>query len=174
MLEFAHPIVLDTFPLTSGHIPQDRLIMYTRTAHIYDDLYSFKDYPAMSQHLIEMIDNYRPGAESILEVACGTGQFLKYLRKRFCVEGLDLNPDMLEVAAEHCPGITFHHSDMVDFNIPHRFDVIICLFSSIAYVKTVERMQRAVVQMARHLNPGGLLLVEPYFSPKLVGITTCA
>jgi SAM-dependent methyltransferase len=140
--------------------------MYTKTARIYDDLYSFKDYPAMARHLIEIIDTYHPGAESVLEVACGTGQFLRYLRQRFHVEGLDINPDMLEVAAEYCPEIPLHHFDMVDFSIAHRFDVIACLFSSIAYVKTVERMQCAIVQMTRHLNTGGLLLVEPYFTPE--------
>lgn len=140
--------------------------MYTKTARFYNDLYSFKDYTAMAQKLREIIHQYRPQARSVLDVACGTGRTLQYLRDDFHVEGLDINPEMLKLATEHCPGISFHNSDMVDFSIAHGFDVVVCLFSSIAYVRTAERMQRAITQMTRHLNSGGLLLVEPFFTPE--------
>ena len=40
-----------------------------------------------------------------------------------------------------------------------------CLFSAVAYVRTVERLDDAVARMATHLEPGGLLLVEPWLSP---------
>jgi hypothetical protein len=53
---------------------------------------------------------------------------------------------------------------MVDFNLPRQFDVITCLFSSIGYVQTKSRLDKAVRNMAGHLLPGGVLLVEPWFS----------
>jgi hypothetical protein len=53
---------------------------------------------------------------------------------------------------------------MVDFDLGSKFDVISCLFSSIAYVKTTQNMMQAVANMARHLRAGGLLFVEPWFS----------
>jgi SAM-dependent methyltransferase len=82
------------------------------------------------------------------------------------VEGLDLNPDLLEIARGRCPEVTFHQADMVDFHLSHNFDVITCLFSSIGYVKTVENMKRTISNMARHLRPGGVVVVEPWFSPE--------
>jgi hypothetical protein len=54
---------------------------------------------------------------------------------------------------------------MADFELARRFDVVTCLFSSIGYVRTVERMRSTVLCMRRHLNPGGVLLIEPWFTP---------
>lgn len=52
-----------------------------------------------------------------------------------------------------------------------KFDVVTCLFSSIGYTKTVERMNLAVQRMADQLPIGGLLFVEPWITPEswLVG-----
>jgi hypothetical protein len=55
---------------------------------------------------------------------------------------------------------------MADFSLGRRFDIVTCLFSSIAYVRTLERMRRGVACMAGHLNPGGVLLLEPWFTPE--------
>jgi SAM-dependent methyltransferase len=55
---------------------------------------------------------------------------------------------------------------MTSFSLGRRFDVITCLFSAIAYVQTIKRVEQAARMMRRHLNPGGLLLVEPWFSPE--------
>jgi hypothetical protein len=55
---------------------------------------------------------------------------------------------------------------MTDFWLDGRFDVVTCLFSAIAYVRTRERMRSAVSRMRAHPNPGGVLLVEPWFTPE--------
>lgn len=140
--------------------------MYIKTASFYDDLYSFKDFEAMAQKLEQFIQEYRSGCENVLEVACGTGQFLRRLLKKYRVEGVDISADMLSVAAGYCPGVPLHQADMVEFDAGRRFDVVACLFSSIAYVGTLERMRRAVEKMAAHLNPQGVLLIEPFFTPE--------
>jgi hypothetical protein len=44
---------------------------------------------------------------------------------------------------------------------------VTCLFSSIGYVGTPERLNAAIAAMAGHLNPGGILMVEPWLSPEL-------
>jgi SAM-dependent methyltransferase len=73
---------------------------------------------------------------------------------------------MLEIARQKYPEILFHHADMVDFNLGCQFDIITCLFSSIAYTKTPLRLNQALSNMAGHLKPGGVLLIEPWFSPE--------
>jgi hypothetical protein len=55
---------------------------------------------------------------------------------------------------------------MADFDLGRRYDLILCLFSSIGYVKTRERLERAARCFARHLAPEGLALVEPWFTPE--------
>ena len=63
------------------------------------------------------------------------------------------------------PNVAFYQGDMVDFDLGQRFDVITCLFSAIGYVRTLDKLNRAVHTMANHLEPGGMLLVEPWFTP---------
>jgi SAM-dependent methyltransferase len=80
------------------------------------------------------------------------------------VTGLDLDPVMLEIARQRNPGIQFHRGDMTDFDLGRTFDVVTCLFSSIGYVRTLDNLDRAVSCMARHVGPGGVLVIEPWFS----------
>jgi ubiquinone/menaquinone biosynthesis C-methylase UbiE len=140
--------------------------MSTQSAAFYDLLYGFVDYAAAVRKLEAVIERQAPDAESLLDVGCGTGRHLELLRERYRVEGLDINPVMLEAARERCPGVEFHEADMADFSLDNRFDVVTSLFSAIAYVRTAERMRAATLCMRRHLNPGGVLLVEPWFTPE--------
>jgi len=140
--------------------------MYTKSAKFYDALYHFKDYATACEQLLALIQQRHPNARTLLDVACGTAKHLDHLRHSYQVEGLDLREEMLAFAPKRCPDTPFPQGDLVDFNLDHTFDVVTCLFSSIGYVKTVERMEQAIANMARHLSPGGLLVLEPWFSPE--------
>jgi SAM-dependent methyltransferase len=135
---------------------------------MWDKIYAFKDYPAEALRLVEVIQQLGGKAGGhLLDVACGTGRHLEYLKEHFTVEGLDLNLELIEIARQRNPGIPFHLGDMLDFDLERQFDVVTCLFSSIGYVKTLENLGRAVSCMARHLRPGGYLLIEPWFTPEM-------
>lgn len=140
--------------------------MFTRSARFYDTLYGFKDYAAAAERIRAFVQARRPDARTLLDVACGTGRHLEALQPWFTVEGLDLNPDLLRVARTRLPDTPLHEADMTRFDLGRRFDVVTCLFSSIAYVRTVDGLRRAVARMAAHVAPGGLLLIEPWFSPE--------
>ena len=55
---------------------------------------------------------------------------------------------------------------MVELDIGRPFDAVTCLFSSIGYVKTDGNLRRAIGAMARHLEAGGVLVVEPWLPPE--------
>jgi SAM-dependent methyltransferase len=140
--------------------------MFSKTAHFYDKFYAFKDYAGEVERLLAIIDEQLcSGGKQLLDVACGTGHHIEHLKAHFEVEGLDVEPELLELARRRNPGIVFHTGNMIDFTLGRTFDVVTCLFSSIGYVKTLEDLNRAVRCMAAHLNPGGLLIVEPWFTP---------
>jgi SAM-dependent methyltransferase len=139
--------------------------MFTKSARFYDALYSWKDYPGESTRLVEVIDARVADPRTLLDVACGTGLHLALLRERYEVEGTDLDPKMLEIAAERLPGVPLHVADMVTLDLGRTFDVVTCLFSSIAYTVTRERLRQAVAAMARHVAPGGILVLEPWITP---------
>lgn len=138
--------------------------MFTKTARFYDHMYGFKDYAAAAELIRRFVRGRLPGARSLLDVGCGTGRHIEALSGDFDVEGLDLNAELLEVAHERLPAAPLHCADMTTFDLGRRFDVVTCLFSSIAYVREVDLMRQAVSRMAAHVAPGGLLLIEPWFS----------
>jgi ubiquinone/menaquinone biosynthesis C-methylase UbiE len=140
--------------------------MYGRSVEYYDALYSFKDYDAAVATLQRTLERVAPDARTLLDVACGTGMHVQRLEERYEVEGLDINPQMLKIARSRCPDVPFHEGDMAEFELPRRFDVVTCLFSSIAYVRTVNRLASAIDSMRRHLQPGGVILLEPWFTPE--------
>ncbi|MBS1550498.1 MAG: class I SAM-dependent methyltransferase [Bacteroidetes bacterium] len=138
--------------------------MYKKSAEFYDALYHFKNYKEASEKLRNIIYRFNPKAKTLLDTACGTGKHIEYLREYFDAEGLDINEDLLNIAKQRCPEILFHLQSMIDFDLRKKYDVVTCLFSSIAYVKSVDNLFSAVSCMAEHLNPGGLLIIEPWFS----------
>ena len=140
--------------------------MFTRSARFYDALYAFKDYVAAAEQLHALIGRLAPDARSLLDVGCGTGRHLEELQRWYTVAGLDIDPQMVTIARGRLPGVPVHQADMVGFDLHREFDVVTCLFSAIAYVRTPDRLRAAVAGMARHVRPGGLLLVEPWISPE--------
>jgi ubiquinone/menaquinone biosynthesis C-methylase UbiE len=140
--------------------------MYIRSAPWYDRLYHFVDYGEGAAHIRERIRAEHPDARTLLDVGCGTGRHLEHLAKDYEVQGLDLNEDLLRAAQVRCPAVPLHQGDMVDFALPERFDVITCMFSAVAYVRTLDNFRRAVMNFARHLQPGGIVLIDPWFTPE--------
>ena len=143
--------------------------MLSGSEKYYDDIYSTmgKDYVAEADKLHQIIQKYkRTTGNALLDVACGTGTHLGFLSQKYQVEGTDLNADMLKVARKKHPRIRFTQADMKSFDLGRQFDVVTCLFSAIGYMKTKAELQRSVRNMSRHLLPGGVLLVEPWFTPE--------
>jgi ubiquinone/menaquinone biosynthesis C-methylase UbiE len=142
--------------------------MYTKSAKFYDDIYTStgKDYRAEAAKVHQLIQKYKRSKGSrLLDIGCGTGVHADLLSKHYQVEGLDIDPKMLAVARKKYPQIRFQQGDMVNFELGRKFDIIVCLFSAIGYVKTKPRLQRTIRNMRQHLLPGGVLLVEPWFTP---------
>jgi SAM-dependent methyltransferase len=141
-------------------------VVFTESAAFYDVLYGFIDYEGAVRDIEAKLARRASHARSLLDVGCGTGRHLELLRERYAVEGIDLNLTMLELARDRCPDVPFHQADMADFDLGRSFDVVTCMFSSIGYVRTEERMRASILSMRRHLNPGGVLMIEPWFTPE--------
>jgi SAM-dependent methyltransferase len=139
--------------------------MLSRTPFYYDKIYSFKDYKSESEKLIQIIRHYgRPGARLLLDVACGTGRHLEFLKSAFQAEGLDIDANLLHCARVRNPQLIFHCADMTDFNLEKKFDIITCLYGSIGYVRTVDNLTRTFHAIAHHVLPGGFFILEPWFT----------
>jgi ubiquinone/menaquinone biosynthesis C-methylase UbiE len=135
--------------------------MFSKTAAWYDAVYAEKDYAGEARRVAEIIGRQEP-RKTLLDVACGTGSHLVHFAQSFQAEGLDLDGDLLAIARRRLAHVVFHQGDMCDFNLGCTFDAITCLFSSIGYAGTHERLKSALACFARHLKPGGILVLEPW------------
>lgn len=139
--------------------------MYKELAKYYDLIYHWKDYEVEANTVKELIDKYnRSDGKDLLDVGCGTGMHLKYFKDDFSCMGIDINSEMIEVAKSKVNNVVFKQGDMIDFNLDKVFDVILCLFSSIGYVKTYSNLEKTFLNFANHLKKGGVLIVEPWFT----------
>ena len=138
---------------------------FLQSAGLYDAIYHFKNYQREGERLRNLIERLVPGARTLLDVACGTGEHAKFLKQYYAVDGIDLNNSYLQAARTKNPSGKYYCADMTDFDLGSKYDVVTCLFSAIGYVKTAECVERAISSMARHVRPGGALLVEPWFPP---------
>lgn len=143
--------------------------MFTKSAAFYDAIYRWKNYQAEAETLHAIIQQVKKSyGNTLLEAACGTGKHIAYLREHYTVEGFDLDEQMLDVARQQYPDIVFHLADMAAFDLQTQFDIVTCLFSSIGYVKTVEALRQSIENFARHTKAGGVVIVEPWFSPGMM------
>jgi len=140
--------------------------MFSKSAHLYDALYSFKDYQQESETIINLLNKEHPGAKSIIDIACGTAEHDKYLSKVYKVDGLDINPDFIKIASQKNPNGHYHVANMMNFSLNKTYDIILCLFSSIGYVKMLPNVIRTLQCFIHHLNKDGIIVVEPWFTPE--------
>lgn len=130
--------------------------MYTSTAELYDCIYaSIKDFAVDATDIAARIRKENPAASTVLDVACGTAEHARILTEEhgLRVDGLDL---------DHANIV---EGDMTSFDMGRRYDVVMCLFSSIGYVRTLDNVRRTLERFRAHLADGGVVLVEPWFPP---------
>jgi SAM-dependent methyltransferase len=142
--------------------------VFSASTELYDLIYSsFKDYPAEAAQLAALVRAAHPAARRILDVACGTAEHARLLTEQygFAVDGLDLDPAFVRIARRKLPHASVFEADMSTFEVPERYDVILCLFSSIGYVRTLDNVRRVLERFRVHLKYGGLVIVEPWFTP---------
>lgn len=142
--------------------------MFTKSAQYYDLIYSsFKDYTSEAEKIASIIQKHHPNENTILDVACGTAEHAKILNENYNykVDGIDLDENLLEIARQKNPDSRFEVADMTNFDLGQKYDIVMCLFSAIGYVKTLENVTKTLQCFKNHLLPNGLIIVEPWFTP---------
>lgn len=97
----------------------------------------------------------------VLDAGCGTGNFsLKLARMGYEVTGIDISPDMLDIARSKAIrsgySIRFLKMDLTGLDFPdHSFDKVL----SMAAWEFVPDPQRGFAELWRVLKPGGSLII---------------
>jgi ubiquinone/menaquinone biosynthesis C-methylase UbiE len=70
--------------------------MFSESIDLYDKIYTkLKNYHDEAGKVGAWIKKLRPNAESVLDVACGTGEHDRFLSADYRVDGIDLNPEFV-------------------------------------------------------------------------------
>lgn len=141
----------------------------SEVAEIWDTIYRGRgrDYATEADGVAQLIRQRNPNGRSLLDVACGTGEHLRHFAGMFeHVEGVELSGDMIAAGRGRPDGLMLHQGDMRSFDLGRRFDAITCLFSSIGHVGTTGELDTTLARFAAHLNPGGVVAVEPWWFPE--------
>ncbi len=150
-----------------GESESVRVAVYDGAAGWYDRFWGARrDYAADVASIVALIDERHPDATTLLDVGCATGEHLRHLADRYTVTGVDISARLLEIAAAKLGDrAALHLADMRELCLGRRFDVIVCLWGSIAYAADRQTLARTAERMVAHLAPGGLVIVEPWLSP---------
>jgi len=112
--------------------------------------------------------------QSVLEVGCGTGGNLVRLCRQVGesgeVHGLDLSPHMLAQARRtvrraRWRNVVLHEQEATRYDLGRRFDAILYSYS----LSMLPEWQRSLESAARHLAPGGRLVVVDFGSLRGLG-----
>lgn len=134
---------------------------------IYDEAYYeiYDPGPETTRNEVEgIIDilRLRPKAE-ILDMPCGYGRHSKvFADKGYKVTGVDLSGNLLRIAKKKFAHkhITYLHGDMKDIDLKRQYDVCLNLYISFGFYKNSDDNLMVLRNIAKHLKPGGKLLIE--------------
>ncbi|MEU5046856.1 class I SAM-dependent DNA methyltransferase [Streptomyces griseorubiginosus] len=140
--------------------------MFIDIAPFYDLVKSHRNHDAEAASIRGLIQQHAPQAKTVLEVACGTGTLLARL-KEYDRIGVDASEPMLAVARKKLGDeVALHHGKMQDFQLPRPgADVLLLLDGAIGYAGPAE-LEPTLSTFARHLVSGGLLIIEPWYTPE--------
>lgn len=145
-------------------------------ARYYNLLYRDKDYAGEVQFVHQLIQRYRPGAKTILNLGCGTGRHdFEFARLGYTVTGIDISPEMLEVAGKRLAAyndqntnLMFIEDDIRTARLHKKFDVVVSLFHVMGYQATNDDLQAAFTTAKTHLESGGLFLFDCWYGPAVL------
>jgi SAM-dependent methyltransferase len=136
--------------------PDDTQRVYERQAATYD---AERSRVLFEARWLARFTACLPEGGRLLDLGCGTGDPIArwFIAEGFRVTGADFAAPMLDIARARWPDGDWRHVDMRRFDLGESFDGIVA-WNSFFHLRPDE--QRAcIADMARHLAPGGSLLV---------------
>jgi dTDP-3-amino-3,4,6-trideoxy-alpha-D-glucopyranose N,N-dimethyltransferase len=143
---------------------------YSEIVPFFDLLYSsLKDYEHEARKIDEVLRGSGQTARRILDVGCGTGLHAYALaRLGYVVDGVDVEPGCLRIAADRNPQGVFRRADMRTLAVDDPYDAVVCLFGAIGHARDEEGLRGTLSSLAAAVRPGGVVIVEPWFEPGVV------
>ncbi|MFD1471087.1 class I SAM-dependent DNA methyltransferase [Companilactobacillus mishanensis] len=138
-------------------------MIYNSFAKVYSELMDDSLYAKWANYVKNHVGSE---TETLLDVACGTGDMTILLADDFDVTGTDLSEEMLSIADDKAKkagvSIPFEQANMMDLYTFDSFDAITCFDDSICYLGDEDELYLAFEQAYKHLNKGGKYLFDAH------------
>lgn len=162
----------DARPFDSRAVPHAD--PYSALAAGYDIVMEHVDYGFWAEYVLGLVERYRPGARSFLELGCGTGSLALEILEHgpqpagFRYLATDGSEAMLHVAREkahlmggrRARGLRFEVADFTEIEVEEPFDVALLLYDGLNYLLEEEQVAALLGRVAAALTPGGLFIVD--------------
>ena len=119
-----------------------------------------RDFSFVHQYGEDVLGLIEGGTEQrIVDLGCGNGALTKKLaEKGFSVMGIDASEDMLKLARQQYPELTFRQGDALTFTLEEKVDVIFS--NAVFHWIDGEKQEQLLQNIASQLKPGGQLVCE--------------
>lgn len=140
---------------------------YDAWAEIYDSVFSY-----VNEDIPFYVDEAVRSGGPIIELGCGTGRVaIPIALSGIDVVGLDSSSLMIKKARQKAEqtgvsNLKLVQADMIDFKFDDKFPLAIVPFRGLLSLLSVEETERTLLNIRRHLSPGGKLIFD-IFVPDL-------
>src|SRR3989344_5738885 len=133
----------------------------------FDKITTEAVYKQRATKIVKLIKRYNPKAKTLLELACGTGNFTKQLAKAgFVITATDITKDEIEKAKTKSIDAKFSVADMSKLRVTKKYDVVCCFWESFRYLPSYKVCEDTLARIYKALKHYGLFFVDfTHFPP---------
>ncbi|HEX5125160.1 MAG TPA: class I SAM-dependent methyltransferase [Rhodocyclaceae bacterium] len=153
------------------------MTVFGKYSRYYDLLYRDKNYDGEAAFVAKLVERYKPGARSLMELGCGSGTHAAcFAHMGYSVDGVDRSQDMLDAAEARCnklpPEISqrlrFSQGDVRTVRLDKTVDCVLSLFHVISYMPDNADIHAAFTSARQHLQPGGIFIFDCWYGPAVL------
>lgn len=138
---------------------------FVNIAPYYDLLMQSVPYEAWADYFELLCLKAEVNPRSVLDVCCGTGSVAEILAVRgYKLAGFDLSAPMIERAKQKAAlrelSIDYWVANASSFQTEKHFNAAFSFFDSLNYITSLEDFTAAVIQVGKHIDPGGLFIFD--------------
>jgi predicted TPR repeat methyltransferase len=142
-------------------------------AEIYDTLNAGKDYAKEAEFVAQLVREVAPGARTLVNFGCGTGQHdLMLAKSGFETLGVELSAHMLAQAQARSMSADipegrarFTQGDFRNFDAGRSFDAVVSLFHVMSYQTDEADVAAAFATLSAHMSDGSVALFDLWHGP---------
>ena len=146
--------------------------MPMESSDFYDKFASaYQDYASERRAYIDAVDAFirseigKMRGGSVVDIGSGTGARIESIfgttKNPLRITAIDNSDGMIGIL-QKVPGVTITKNDIasVNFSIPEKYDVALCLWNVLGHIATAEKRTRALKNMAKILHDNGRLFID--------------